>query len=318
MQTSNIKKLKIANKDVKFIKIGDKVAWQGLPEFTIGTTKHNPETFPAWYTINDDTTVNFSNFDNTSFKLTAYLVGGGGGGGCGWARTSGSNAGYYVKVCGAGGGQGGEVKSQVVNVDENTDYALSIGNGGSGGTGTDLMDGPYGGGYCYGAVSTTSAGDGGNTTGFGITARGGKHGNALSGWLDDSAITPPSGGTGNGGAAGGIGSKYSYTQPSWSYAPASGSAGTTINGTVYGTGGHGAGGDWQRWGYWDLSGYGPTKVEYPDASAAIGYGNAGSGGKGGRGSGTAIHGNQGSASYCGHTNGTAGQKGIVLLKIEEI
>lgn len=106
-------------------------------------------------------TLNFTNMYGSVNGIDVFLVGAGGGGG---GATSGQ---------GSGGGGGYTATHRAVSVVTNTDYLISIGNGGA------------------------LRADGGSSSGFGYTADGGSHGGS-------GGVAGGAGGSG-GGAGGGIG-----------------------------------------------------------------------------------------------------------------
>lgn len=133
-------------------------------------------------------TLRFTNMYGSVNGIDVFLVGAGGGGG---GASGGS---------GSGGGGGYTATHRAVSVATNTDYLISIGNGG---------------------VLRT---DGGSSSGFGYTANGGSHGNS-------GGVAGGAGGSG-GGAGGSIGGAGGSDGSNGSNG---GSSGTIAGGTGQGT-----------------------------------------------------------------------------------
>lgn len=105
-----------------------------------GTSEITGNIYGDWcITLKSAGTFIFNNLGNAAQGIEVCCVGAGGGGCSG-----------YDNAIGGGGGEGGQVVNQTVSVEVGTPYTISVGAGGS------------------------QKANGGNTTGFGITATGGK------------------------------------------------------------------------------------------------------------------------------------------------
>lgn len=237
-------------------------------------------------------------------NVNILLVGGGGGGG--------------GAFCG-GGGAGGIVFAENANVSPDT-YSISVGAGGTGGLGWQNVGAMHG-------------SDGGDTTGFNVTASGGGGGSEFSGGSYGTAVFGDTfarvGGCGGGGSSahsdmscwqGGASDQQSYSgnfvygQPGGNGDPASNSSGSYLGG-----GGGGAG---QRGRHYNEGGHGGTGVSFSSyfgtSVGENGYFAGGGGassqstakGNGGTGGGTAgTTNNAVAASGQANTGGGAGAGG---------
>jgi len=107
---------------------------------------------------------------STNYNVEVILIAGGGGGG----------ASFNVSFGGGGGGGAGGYLQQAVDVTPGTNYSMVIGGGGGGAS-----------------ISAQYGTTGGNTTGFGLTARGGQGGASY----QNSAFSNPSTSVGSGGGS---------------------------------------------------------------------------------------------------------------------
>lgn len=207
-----------------------------------------------------------------SITIDCFLVGGGGAGGTGQKS-------LMPATGGGGGGYTNSINSVYLSI--NNSYQIIIGDGGLVGT------------FSQANVAT----DGGSTSGFTLTANGGKHGNTAR----TNYCTGGDGGSGGGGCYAGVQTTYSpnnggyngsdgiSTSSSWSRGPGKGQGTTTKEfseetGTLYAGGG---------------GGY------YLSANTP------GSGGQGGGGAG----GSSGTANTGGGGGGNAdGGSGIVIIR----
>ncbi|MCB6366539.1 hypothetical protein LI291_10185 [Intestinibacillus massiliensis] len=246
-----------------------------------------------------------SRFSHYVTSVDVCLIGGGGNGGVGGS----GGGGYYVdssNYCGAGGGGGGgagggsaaSITEQAnISIEQNVDYRLVVGNAG-----------------------------GGNTSGFSLTATGGKNGSdgqkggdgGLPGGTGGTCGSGGIGGVAKGGSGGTGGAGGAYGSSSYGntgYNGTSGSKGVEIVRTIFngektititsGSGGCGGGG-------------GGGGAYYPDTSASrtgqSGYSpNANNGGAGGEGgktsSGNGGNGGAGGSSSDVTVSGGAGGGG---------
>lgn len=197
-------------------------------------------------------TLTFTSLGNAT-TLDIFCVGGGGGG-CG------GNASSYA---GGGGGGGGYTKTSTgLSVALNTAYPVVIGAGGTFG------------------YSTNVAGDGGNSSIFGVSAAGGKRG-----------VTVPYGGSsgGAGGSGGGGGGKWYDNHDGG----AGGSNGSDGKASSAGTGGAG-------------KGQGSTTREFGESSGTLYAGGGGGAGATVCAAGGAGGGGNGAKEQTGHVNSTNG------------
>ena len=124
-------------------------------------------------------TLTFTNLNGAENGIDVFLVGGGGGS---WYGTWGGDSNpQFIPSAAAGGGY--TITKKNISVTVGTQYTISIGAGGLGGTGEGDASGK----------------NGGNTTAFGATANGGKTGTTKAKGGDGG-----SGGAGYGGSSGGI------------------------------------------------------------------------------------------------------------------
>ena len=283
-------------------------------------------------------------------RVRATLVGGGGGGGGASGGGGGGGGGpgsyYHPDTYGGGGGAGGNggglgagggsglvAVTGVVQVTAAATYPYTVGAGGNGGgVGTVGAAGtkgtPYntGGGGTGGTANAANGGAGGDTTMFGLSAKGGGGGGGAT------AAGGHGGNTSNGGAtnntstiaAAGVGAALSATTPQVSFAGKSGDGGVA---NTFGSpgqnrvGGSGGGGG--------AGANGAAGVTAPRRAGAVGYLSAhGGGGAGGTGGGAGGKGgNAGSAMSDGQAGnaGTAadpitgpglpGQPGCIILEL---
>lgn len=209
-------------------------------------------------------------------RLTVFLVGGGGGG-----------------AAGGGGGAGGYTATQNVTAAVDTEYWIYIGSGGAGGTRGGTSDDQYG-------------HDGGATTAFGVTARGG--GRGLRSW-GSTGTYGGNGASGGGGFGGGNGGADGAggTQAKSGYPGGSGQGRTTRefgerSGTLYaGGGGGGTYSEWGSVGGKGGAGGGGNAHQSGSENGHSGKANTGGGGGGGWKQSTG-------------TNGGSGGSGIVVLR----
>ena len=241
-----------------------------------------------------------------AMNVEYLVVGGGAGGGPVSARRS-----------AAGGGGGGEVAtSSAQAVTAGTAYAITIGAGGTAGTGTTV--GGTGGSSSFGAIKTSVGGGGG---GAGATNLNGVNGSSGGGGGDSgTAGTAGTGSPGKNGAAGFAGTNATRAggggggmsvvgTAGASAAGGAGGAGTasSISGGSVTYGGGGGGGSFTTGGTGGSGGGGAggtqVAVTLVPAAGSSGTANTGGGG-GGAGNGTNV----------GTANGGAGGSGIVIIR----
>ena len=246
-------------------------------------------------------------FRNSRFRVTnrigeVIVVGGGGGGGCGFTYGTQNGLNSYAS-CGGGGGAANHIVN--VDVDKNTTYIISVGDGGEGAFKNSLK-------YYWGSA-------GGTSSAFGISAIGGRGGD----------ITSSHGGLGYTGNAGGGGNGAKLLN--------------SLNNFVYATesenGFGGGGGAWHKYhddpfsnrnhGGYNLW-YGTNRggdgaeVSYAAGSAAVNNGNMSlsngdTGSIGGGGGGGGFAGNLADWSYYpnfshrSRFSGGSGGNGLVIL-----
>lgn len=160
-------------------------------------------------------TLKFTELRGAENGIDVFLVGGGGGGGM--KRAGGGGGGYTSTATG-------------ISLTVGTSYVINVGAGGS-----------------KSASTSVNGGNGGATTGFGITAAGGSGGKSY-----DNGRTGGNGGSGGGGGEqtgkGGIGGTDGSNGEKGGYAGGTGQGTTTkefgeASGKLYSTGGDGAGQD---------------------------------------------------------------------------
>ena len=226
-------------------------------------------------------------------NISAMLVGGGGGGG-------------KVQNAGTAGGAGGVLWDQTLAITAQT-YNFTIGAGGSG-----FIETPAG--YTTQGPGT----DGGDTVGFGGTAKGGGGGGGGTGNGRAGRAGGSGGGGGYGSGAGGAASQPTYSGfTAYAYAGGAGGAqggahggggggGAGAVGTAGTTGGGGAGGNG-----WDGSGVFGTGVGDSGVFAGGGGGGGGSGpaASGGTGGGGDGRSSQSMVNGAPGTDGTGGGGG---------
>jgi len=260
----------------------------------------------AVYKVHSFTVVGAASFDvleaGTAGLVDFLVVAGGGGGGNDVGGGGGGGAGGLRSSVPATGGGG--ILASPFSVSNSTNYTVSVGTGGQGGTTSTGLTSTNGGNSSFGSITSTGGGRGGGIAGGGSRA-GGSGGSG--------------GGSGsfNGGPAGGSGTSNQ------GYAGAMGTGGTA------GGGGGGAGGAGSQ-GSGDTGGNGGlgvvntitgSAVTYAGGGGGCGYATAGQGGSGVGGTGgdsmTLAAANTGSGggaqrNYIG--SGGAGADGVVIIR----
>lgn len=253
-------------------------------------------------------------------EVAVLLVAGGGGGG--------------GSPHGGGGGAGGVVYVPSMTLSSGTTYTITVGDGGTGYTGTLSSPWP--------SPGTNKGSNGENTTAFGLTAIGGGGGGGYSG--GGANDTPgQDGGSGGGGTDESAAGSATQTSPTDPAGTGYGNDGGTSTNNTYSKGGGGAGeqGDTDGDGYGgdgvDMSAIFGTSVgesgvfggggggSFYNASGHVGTGGDGGGGDGASssaspyspGNGTANTGGGGGGAErnaSGTATGGTGGSGVVLVK----
>jgi hypothetical protein len=249
-------------------------------------------------------------FTPTQALTVEYLVIAGGGGG-GYDRGGGAGAGgYRSSVTGESSGGGASAESPL-NLLASTNYTVTIGAGGTAGTGYSSLP-TNGSNSVFSSITSTGGGRGGNgdgtapaiggSGGGGFQSQAGAAGTTGQGYAGGAANATNSN-TGGGGGAGAVGGGANLTTGHGN--PGGSGVASSITGSSVTRAGGGGGGAWRDF----------------NSSAPGGAGGAGGGGAGGSGSGGAggsglvnTGGGGGGGSNQVQGNGGAGGSGVVIVR----